>query len=346
MSESTTDTAAADTADSVPSSTTTALPPATVDSSDTKHDEVEDWFIDAVKAPISEMERLAFEAGGMPHRSGGPATSAAAASYESTATVTASVGDSLGLKIETMDVATVKTRASELGDGKSLAPMKDSAIKADKSQMRLIRTLKMERGLWFSFLRGSALAALLKSESDRSSVSVIDVRHTKQDFKGGHIRGAINIPFDRFSASLVALINEHWRQPFIVFHCMYSQVRGPAACRLYCQLVSAICHGCDKYGTEQWHRIVTDDDSAEEEYGPLKEAATMDGTVNLKSIVGVSQSMVDGLLLQSVHVLDKGVRLFINDYHSDGELVADFDASYWQTQSFSGAPQLYHTDDW
>lgn len=54
---------------------------------------------------------------------------------------------------------------------------------------------------------------------------VIDVRD--EDFSGFKIRGALNIP----SESFVQRMDSLDRNKEYVVHCMFSQVRGPAACK-------------------------------------------------------------------------------------------------------------------
>lgn len=64
--------------------------------------------------------------------------------------------------------------------------------------------------------------------SDSESVRVIDVRDTDFDV-GGHIIGAVNIASNRFDEDeevdqIIEILYEYDK---LVFHCMYSQQRGP-----------------------------------------------------------------------------------------------------------------------
>ncbi|KAL6045674.1 Cdc25 phosphatase Ibp1 [Balamuthia mandrillaris] len=76
----------------------------------------------------------------------------------------------------------------------------------------------------FQRMTAEALADLLHNK--KGSVAVIDVRDS--DFIGGHIPGAINIPFDDLEEKMEAL-TEHANKEYVVFYCMYGQLRSPAA---------------------------------------------------------------------------------------------------------------------
>lgn len=78
-------------------------------------------------------------------------------------------------------------------------------------------------------------------ESKQHNILVIDVRD--DDYIGGNIKNAVNIPSHRFNYRLQHIVDDYIVnsniQPFdyIVLHCMKSQVRGPKAAR---QLVAHI----------------------------------------------------------------------------------------------------------
>ena len=56
-----------------------------------------------------------------------------------------------------------------------------------------------------------------------------------QDFAGGHIRGCVNITSDKFyeDADLDAVVLRLRGYKRVVFHCHYSQQRGPFSARRY-----------------------------------------------------------------------------------------------------------------
>ena len=79
------------------------------------------------------------------------------------------------------------------------------------------------------------LAKLLKSAQTKASTLVVDVRD--DDREGGHIPGSINRTSDLFESDddvdsfVKEEIIEQPERKAVVFHCMMSQVRGPAAAR-------------------------------------------------------------------------------------------------------------------
>jgi rhodanese-related sulfurtransferase len=74
---------------------------------------------------------------------------------------------------------------------------------------------------------------LIKPLSFERQLMIIDVRD--EDFTGGNIIGARNIPAHEFEAAIPALIKETCKsdivKPYdVVFHCMLSRQRGPTCC--------------------------------------------------------------------------------------------------------------------
>eukprot|EP00906_Rhabdomonas_costata_P027165 RCo038619 len=55
---------------------------------------------------------------------------------------------------------------------------------------------------------------------------IIDVRG--EDYKGGHITGCHNVPYDEFSDALPGLVKAHKDAKKVVFCCMDAQVRSPS----------------------------------------------------------------------------------------------------------------------
>ena len=59
---------------------------------------------------------------------------------------------------------------------------------------------------------------------------VIDVRG--EDFKGGNIINAINIPYEKFNINNFEKIYIENKKKYIIIHCMYSSMRGPGIYKL------------------------------------------------------------------------------------------------------------------
>lgn len=62
-------------------------------------------------------------------------------------------------------------------------------------------------------------------ESKESNIAIIDVRGA--DYAGGHIAGSVNVPYDKFAEQLDALVAKYKDTDRVIFHCMYSEQRGP-----------------------------------------------------------------------------------------------------------------------
>lgn len=68
---------------------------------------------------------------------------------------------------------------------------------------------------------------------------IIDVRGVDHD--GGHITGSVNIPYDGFSPEKVMVHANAFKVDGIVFHCMFSSLRGPGCAKRTLAYLSA--HG-------------------------------------------------------------------------------------------------------
>jgi len=77
------------------------------------------------------------------------------------------------------------------------------------------------------------LAEIIKNDRNKPGTDylVVDVRD--DDFVGGNIKGAKNVPSENFTKGLSELVKETRDIPKVVFHCTYSQIRGPKAARGY-----------------------------------------------------------------------------------------------------------------
>ncbi|KAJ2661814.1 Cdc25 phosphatase Ibp1 [Coemansia sp. RSA 1200] len=82
------------------------------------------------------------------------------------------------------------------------------------------------------------LAAFVRNKDKVAGTDyvVIDVRD--EDFKVGHIPGAVNVPAHEIRGNASRLLSEYGGVPIIVFHCALSQVRGPRSARIYKEAVA------------------------------------------------------------------------------------------------------------
>jgi Cdc25 family phosphatase len=83
-----------------------------------------------------------------------------------------------------------------------------------------------------SFIESSELKTII-DEKPKDSYKIIDVRD--EDFVGGNIIGAINIPSKQWNTpDKLAEIREQFKNESVLyFHCQLSQVRGPKCAQKY-----------------------------------------------------------------------------------------------------------------
>ncbi|RUO95317.1 hypothetical protein BC936DRAFT_144497, partial [Jimgerdemannia flammicorona] len=83
------------------------------------------------------------------------------------------------------------------------------------------------------YIESDEVAALVRDKTlkSRKDYLVVDVRD--DDFEGGNIPGALNVPSSVLLDRIPTLINEYAQVPKVVFHCAMSQVRGPKSARIY-----------------------------------------------------------------------------------------------------------------
>jgi rhodanese-related sulfurtransferase len=98
------------------------------------------------------------------------------------------------------------------------------------------------------YIRARALADLLRAAPsgnapDVPGLVVIDVRD--EDFVGGHIAGARNVPAANVKRDPAALARSLWPASRVVFHCALSQVRGPKAAARFADAVVRLRAGGD-----------------------------------------------------------------------------------------------------
>ena len=72
------------------------------------------------------------------------------------------------------------------------------------------------------YMSPQELEALIKSKA--KDYLVVDVRG--DDYRGGNIKGGINIPSDKFLPKLHQLIEDTQNVSKIIFHCALSQQRS------------------------------------------------------------------------------------------------------------------------
>lgn len=96
----------------------------------------------------------------------------------------------------------------------------------------------------YTYINASELAAQLKDPQTRARVAIVDARD--DDFVGGHIAGAVNVPAVKLAAgdaeadqTAAELVGKLRCKQKVVFHCHLSQARGPKAARIYSEARTA-----------------------------------------------------------------------------------------------------------
>eukprot|EP01083_Nonionella_stella_P301532 1035016_1 len=91
-----------------------------------------------------------------------------------------------------------------------------------------------------------------KSTNSLRSSAIIDVREEDFDL-GGHIIGAVNIHYKYIEEEWTEFLLQYHMIHCIIFHCMHSEIRGPAAYHRYMELKASVIR---KYNQTQKDSIV------------------------------------------------------------------------------------------
>ncbi|WFD37039.1 protein-tyrosine-phosphatase [Malassezia cuniculi] len=90
----------------------------------------------------------------------------------------------------------------------------------------------------YKYIEAAELVEKLKErETNPHAVAIVDVRD--DDFDGGNIVGARNVPSSVFSNRVLDVADELRSYEHVVFHCALSQQRGPKAARIYSEIREA-----------------------------------------------------------------------------------------------------------
>eukprot|EP01084_Bolivina_argentea_P150133 262183_1 len=165
---------------------------------------------------------------------------------------------------------------------------------------------------------------------------VIDVRQSNMDYLGGHIKGAINIQHTSFIKQIKQLIENHYKVKNIIFHCMYSQSRGPLCANWYCMALEGLL--------TEFHLNDNDNIQSYEQSVYLNKCLNENTDFSVLLEIEIDQNKYKYLCNQNIYVLRHGFVNFVNKYRNDKSLVSDFDNSFWITQRNSNV--LLHKNDW
>ncbi|KAG9005422.1 hypothetical protein FRB93_009728 [Tulasnella sp. JGI-2019a] len=84
------------------------------------------------------------------------------------------------------------------------------------------------------YITSQELADLIKPDKKLlEDFAIIDVRD--KDFAGGNIVGCLRSPSEKYKRSVDELIEKTKDIPKMIFHCSFSQQRGPKAAKIYAE---------------------------------------------------------------------------------------------------------------
>ncbi|KJE89198.1 hypothetical protein CAOG_00718 [Capsaspora owczarzaki ATCC 30864] len=126
----------------------------------------------------------------------------------------------------------------------------------------------------YSVMRAAELAALLRAPKLAGEPTpkfvVIDVRD--HDFQGGNIAGCVNVPSATISKAIDELVEQYGQHDMVIFHCMYSQQRGPSCAKYFARNLDARKHLAQVYclegGFRSWAQQFGRDSSLTANFDP------------------------------------------------------------------------------
>jgi len=140
--------------------------------------------------------------------------------------------------------------------------------------------------------------------TDNPTIAVVDVRD--DDYIGGHIKGAQNVPSRQLDAMLPTLVRKLQDKETVVFHCALSQQRGPSAALRYIR---------------ERQRLIPSGEVVSEPSSNTSGADTKDGTTEDSKTRPVKQKVV---------VLDQGFVGWQEAYGTDERLTEEYRKELWE----------------
>ena len=186
---------------------------------------------------------------------------------------------------------------------------------------------------------GEIMLNIKEQVSGDDMLQVIDVRHSDQDYIGGHIKGSTNIDYRVFEQSLPITVSRYAGKLNFVMHCMYSQCRGLRCLRAYRDYIENLI-GC------RYYEYLKDD---------THEDTNM--TVKFRDLQSKQQSfkltadLAENIMNQNIWVLKGGFNAWLTYYYGlqleEREFyISDFDESYWSVNQDNDTLELKHKKDW
>ncbi|ETO14486.1 hypothetical protein RFI_22883 [Reticulomyxa filosa] len=220
-------------------------------------------------------------------------------------------------------------------------------LKKKTEDLQMIRTWKTRQ--WAHNIKSDRLRDLLLDKDKSKDVVIVDCRVKNKDFEGGNIKNAVHVDFNEFDVKVVDIIKAYHHKPFIVFHCMYSQVRGPLCCQKYSLLCRILCtHAQDKDKsksiTEKLKTSVNEVHTWKQNENNNK---MIENFVKEMTPLITNETLINNLWEQNVYVLERGFQNWVTLHHAEENLVENFDHKYWdKVHDEALGPLFWHKDDW
>ncbi|KAK0701913.1 hypothetical protein B0T26DRAFT_682009 [Lasiosphaeria miniovina] len=174
-------------------------------------------------------------------------------------------------------------------------------------------------------LSASALSRLILAEQAAAlgdpTIAIIDVRD--DDYIGGHIRGAQNVPSRTIDAMFPTLVRRLQDKETVVFHCALSQQRGPGAALRYIRERERFLASENKKAAAAKSSAAEDDGAAD-----AVADSSASGVVGQDGAAGSEGQ--DKPVQQTVYVLDRGFVGWQEVYGTDERLTEGYRKELWE----------------
>ncbi|KAK3374289.1 hypothetical protein B0T24DRAFT_290949 [Lasiosphaeria ovina] len=175
-------------------------------------------------------------------------------------------------------------------------------------------------------LSAAALSKLILAEQAAAlgdpTIAIIDVRD--DDYIGGHIRGAQNVPSRTIDAMFPTLVRRHQDKETVVFHCALSQQRGPGAALRYIRERERFLASQNKKAVAAAKSSAAEDDAAAD----AAAGSPASGVVEQDGAAGSEGQ--DKPVQQKVYVLDRGFVGWQEVYGTDERLTEGYRKELWE----------------
>ncbi|KAK1752237.1 arsenate reductase 2.1 [Echria macrotheca] len=135
---------------------------------------------------------------------------------------------------------------------------------------------------------------LAESAAANPTIAVIDVRD--DDFIGGHIKGAKNVPSRTLDAMLPTLVRQLQDKQTVVFHCALSQQRGPGAALRYLRERERLVQSRSSQATDEANPDGSEDSKEDGSRKPVEQKVyVLDrGFVGWQEVYGTDERLTEG----------------------------------------------------